>query len=116
MTRFSRGTPISKAAAHTTRWVEGKKDFKFKVGKKQVSAGLACGKRAVAKTLGFHHSSQSRHHRMAGLVSPRNGLRSTGRRLERLVNQRLFGELVLEGFEVSHTKDKICSMMRAGSS
>jgi hypothetical protein len=86
---------------------KAKKDLRFKVGKKQVSGWAGVLEKGSRKDAGFSIIQANRvitgwpdSYRPETLLGQEGGSND-------LVNQRLFGELVLEGFEVSHTKDQI---------
>jgi hypothetical protein len=87
---------------------KAKKELRFKVGKKQVSGWAGVWEKGSRKNAGFSIIQANRvitgwpdSYRPETVFGPQEGGSND------LVNQRLFGELVLEGFEVSHTKDQI---------
>jgi hypothetical protein len=87
---------------------KARKEFRFKVGKKEVSGWAGVWERGSRKNAGFSIIQANRvitgwpdSYRPETVFGPQEGGSND------LVNQRLFGELVLEGFEVSHTKDQI---------
>ncbi len=87
---------------------KAKKQFRFKVGKKQVTGWAGVLEKGSRKNAGFSIIQANRvitgwpdSYRPETVFGPQEGGSND------LVNQRLFGELVLEGFEVSHTKDQI---------
>ena len=82
--------------------------FKFKVGKKVVSGWAGVWEKGSRKNAGFSIIQADRvikgwpdSYRPHTLYGEQEGGSND------LVNQRLFGEIELEGFEVSHTKDQI---------
>jgi len=87
---------------------KAKKDFKFKVGKKQVVGWAGVWEKGSRSNAGFSIIQANRvikgwpdSYRPETIFGEQEGGSNN------LVNQRLFGEIVLEGFEVSHTKDQI---------
>jgi hypothetical protein len=87
---------------------KAKKDLRFKVGKKTVTGWAAVWETGSRKNAGFSIIQANRvitgwpdSYRPETVFGQQEGGSND------LVNQRLFGELVLEGFEVSHTKDQI---------
>ena len=85
-----------------------KKIFRFKINGKQVSGWAGVLERGSRSRAGFSIIQADRvitgwpdAYRPATLYGVQEGGSND------LVNQRLLGELVLEGFEVSHTKDRI---------
>lgn len=87
---------------------KAKKELNFKVGKKTVTGWAAVWEKGSRKNAGFSIIQANRvitgwpdSYRPETVFGEQEGGSND------LVNQRLFGELVLEGFEVSHTKDQI---------
>ncbi|HWV99845.1 MAG TPA: ATP-binding protein [Candidatus Acidoferrum sp.] len=87
---------------------KAKKNFRFKVGKKQVYGWAGVLEKGSRRSAGFSIIQANRvitgwpdSYRPETLYGSQEGGSND------LVNQRLFGELVLEGFDVSHTKDQI---------
>ncbi|HXB02400.1 MAG TPA: ATP-binding protein [Opitutaceae bacterium] len=87
---------------------KAKRTFRFKVGGKTVSGWAGVLEKGSRKDAGFSIIQSDRvikgwpeSYRPVTLYGDQEGGSND------LVNQRLFGELVLEGFEVSHTKDQI---------
>jgi hypothetical protein len=85
-----------------------KESFRFKVGGKWVTGWAGVLDKGSRKEAGFSIIQANRvitgwpdSYRPETLFGAQEGGSND------LVNQRLFGELVLEGFEVSHTKDQI---------
>jgi hypothetical protein len=85
-----------------------KETFRFKVGGKQVSGWAGVLEKGSRREAGFSIIQADRvitgwpdSYRPWTLFGEQEGGSND------LVNQRLFGELELEGFEVSHTKDEI---------
>jgi hypothetical protein len=85
-----------------------KKNFTFKVGKKTVTGWAGVLEKGSRKDAGFSIIQSDRvitgwpdSYRPETLFGSQEGGSND------LVNQRLFGEIVLEKFEVSHTKDQI---------
>ncbi len=86
----------------------GKEHFKFKVAGKTVTGWAAVLEKGSRKEAGFSIIQSDRvikgwpdSYRPATIFGDQEGGSND------LVNQRLFGELTLEGFDVSHTKDQI---------
>ena len=85
---------------------KAKKLLDFKVGKKTVTGWAAVLEKGSRRSAGFSIMQADRV--ITGWPDsyrPETIFGEGGS--NDLVNQRLFGELILEGFEVSHTKDKI---------
>jgi len=87
---------------------KAKKTLKFKVGTKRVGGWAGVLEKGSRKNAGFSIIQANRvitgwpdSYRPETVFGPQEGGSND------LVNQRLFGELVLDGFEVSHTKDQI---------
>ena len=87
---------------------KAKKKFRFKIGKKPITGWAAVLEQGSRKDAGFSIIQSDRvitgwpdSYRPETLFGPQEGGSND------LVNQRLFGEIVLDGFEVSHTKDQI---------
>jgi hypothetical protein len=85
-----------------------KKNFKFKIGRKQVSGWAGVLRNGSRSKAGFTIIQADRvitgwpdSYRPATIYGAQEG------GINDLVNQRLLGELILEGFDVSHTKDRI---------
>jgi hypothetical protein len=85
-----------------------KESFRFKVGNKQVSGWAGVLAKGSRRNAGFSILQADRvikgwpdSYRPVTVFGEQEGGSND------LVNQRLFGELILEGFEVSHTKDQI---------
>jgi hypothetical protein len=85
-----------------------KETFRFKLGGKQVSGWAGVLERGSRREAGFSVIQADRvikgwpdSYRPETIFGPQEGGSND------LVNQRLLGELVLTGFEVSHTKDQI---------
>jgi hypothetical protein len=85
-----------------------KKEFQFKIGRKKVSGWAGVLARGSRREAGFSIIQADRvitgwpdSFRPSTLYGSQEGGSND------LVNQRLFGELCLDGFEVSHTKDQI---------
>jgi hypothetical protein len=85
-----------------------KKKFQFNVGRKRVSGWAGVLAKGSRKEAGFSVIQAGRaiigwpdSYRPTTLYGDQEGGSND------LVNQRLFGEIFLEGFEVSHTKDEI---------
>ena len=87
---------------------KAKKELRFRVGTKQVTGWAGVWEKGSRKKAGFSIIQANRvitgwpdSYRPETVFGAQEGGSND------LVNQRLFGELVLEGFEVSHTKDQI---------
>jgi hypothetical protein len=87
---------------------KAREKFRFKVGTKSVAGWAALWDRGSRKNAGFSVIQADRvitgwpdSYRPETIFGEQEGGSND------LVNQRLFGELELEGFEVSHTKDQI---------
>ncbi len=85
-----------------------KKTFKFRIGKRQVSGWAGVLAKGSRRKAGFSVLQADRvikgwpdAYRPETLYGSQEGGSND------LVNQRLVGELILEGFDVSHTKDQI---------
>ena len=85
-----------------------KVNFRFKVGRKLVSGWAGVLEKGSRRDAGFSIIQSDRvitgwpdSYRPETIFGEQEGGSNN------LVNQRLFGELILEGFEVSHTKDQI---------
>jgi len=85
-----------------------KEEFRFKIGKKQVSGWAGVLAKGSRRNAGFSILQADRvirgwpdSYRPVTLYGDQEGGSND------LVNQRLLGEIVLEGFDVSHTKDQI---------
>ena len=108
------GDPLSWDADIDRRLIEkkdgkpAKETFRFKIGKRQVSGWAGVLAKGSRRNAGFSIIQADRvikgwpdSYRPATLYGEQEGGSND------LVNQRLLGELVLDGFEVSHTKDQI---------
>ena len=85
-----------------------KTNFKFKVGKKTVEGWAAVLEKGARSDAGFSILQSNRV--ILGwpaCYKPSSVFGNQEGGVNDLVNQRLFGELILEEFEVSHTKDQI---------
>jgi hypothetical protein len=85
-----------------------KKKFRFRIGKKRVSGWAGVLAKGTRKEAGFSVIQANRvitgwpdSYRPETLYGSQEGGSND------LVNQRLLGELFLQGFEVSHTKDQV---------
>ena len=100
--------------AFESRFLKNKKgepvrvNFRFKVGKKNVHGWAAVFEKGSRKDAGF---SIIQHGRVIdgwpNAYRPETIFGEQEGGVNDLVNQRLLGEIFLEGFEVSHTKDEI---------
>lgn len=85
-----------------------KREFEFTIGKKKVTGWAGVLEKGSRKSAGFSIIQSDRvikgwpeSYRPETIYGPQIGGSND------LVNQRLVGEIVLEGFEISHTKDEI---------
>jgi len=103
-----RASAALKALLQLKNGKPAKETFRFKVGGKIVSGWAGVLEKGSRRDAGFSIIQSDRvitgwpdSYRPETLFGEQEGGSND------LVNQRLFGEIVLEGFEVSHTKDQI---------